>query len=427
LAEKNKSPQKRKRGPAEENKDRFHEKIWRILDSVKDRDSRQAIIEYLDFMQANGRTSFYTIKNTSNVLRNLANAINKPLILKKEEDGEEVAYSDVSDKDINRYYSDNKDIMAKTSLAVSKSIVRPFFKYHLSKNGEGYPENVANLKVKRVEVSRNPMDMLNESDVLKMIKASPNIRNKAILSLLWETGMRKGELLSLRVKDIYFEDGSADIYIEKSKTGPRTITVVSSLPFLREWIENSPNKNNKDGSLWTNIYGKADSPLSTTGLENLIKKATESAEIDKPTNAHAWRHSRATERSLHWPNSRMTAFFGWERNSKMPQYYSHLSGADHKKEYRREHGLDEPEKEEYALTPKVCFECEQENRPDARFCVKCYRPLDADVFRDHERREKIVNQEVGEWIEKMPEDAFELLAKKIEKRIRASLREDRTP
>ncbi len=71
--------------------------------------------------------------------------------------------------------------------------------------GEGlyYPKSVGWLKtsIKRTEMLL-PEDILDEEDIQKMIDTVTNQRDKAIIALLFDSGIRAGELLSMRKKDI---------------------------------------------------------------------------------------------------------------------------------------------------------------------------------------------------------------------------------
>ena len=63
-----------------------------------------------------------------------------------------------------------------------------------------------------------------------------------------DTSCRPHELLSLKVGDIKFKKSStgiqyAEVHITDSKTKPRTLPLIFSVPYVKEWIESalSPN------------------------------------------------------------------------------------------------------------------------------------------------------------------------------------------
>lgn len=69
---------------------------------------------------------------------------------------------------------------------------------------------------------------------------------------------RPHEILNLKVKDIAFkltEDGIqyAEARITQGKTGPRTVPLIGSIPYLKEWLEDHPNGNNNDAFIFISL------------------------------------------------------------------------------------------------------------------------------------------------------------------------------
>ena len=58
-----------------------------------------------------------------------------------------------------------------------------------------------------------PEDMLTEEEIIKMINAAPNTRDKAMIGLLWDIGSRIGEVGALKIKHIKFNEYGAVILI----------------------------------------------------------------------------------------------------------------------------------------------------------------------------------------------------------------------
>ena len=63
--------------------------------------------------------------------------------------------------------------------------------------------------------------------------------------MAYDTAARPHELLNLKIKDIKFKISSDNIqYAEitvDGKTGPRTLPLIDSIPYIKEWILNHPN------------------------------------------------------------------------------------------------------------------------------------------------------------------------------------------
>ncbi|WP_241961377.1 tyrosine-type recombinase/integrase, partial [Staphylococcus warneri] len=57
----------------------------------------------------------------------------------------------------------------------------------------------------KVKVPKEKRKILSTSEIKELIKASNNIRDKFMIQLLYETGLRIGELLSLYIDDIKYD------------------------------------------------------------------------------------------------------------------------------------------------------------------------------------------------------------------------------
>ena len=110
---------------------------------------------------------------------------------------------------------------------------------------------------------------------------------------------------------------------------------------------------------------------------SLLKKLAEKAGVKKRVNPHAFRHARATFLAKHLTEAQMKEFFGWVQNSDMPAIYVHLSGRDVDNALLGVYGIKEGEKaKEPTIKIQVCPRCNEKNDPAAKFCRRCYLPLD---------------------------------------------------
>jgi len=75
-----------------------------------------------------------------------------------------------------------------------------------------------------------------------MLKACMNSRDRVLVSLLYESGAKIGEIGSMRVKDASFDEYGAIVWLPKSKTITRKLRVVYSARYLSEWLSDHPLK-----------------------------------------------------------------------------------------------------------------------------------------------------------------------------------------
>jgi len=205
-----------------------------------------------------------------------------------------------------------------------RTTLKKFFKW--LRGSEDYPEEVGWIRVKTPKNNNIPDELLTEQDVKKLIRVADNPRDKAFVAVLFESGCRIGELLTLRLKNVQFEDGYTKIIVE-GKRGRRMVPLIFSSPILADWINNHPSRNNLESPLWPKKT-KIDEPMNYALARKLLQNLGRKAKIGKRVNPHSFRHSRATLLSRKLPEAILNEIFGWVQGSRMPSVYIHLSGRD---------------------------------------------------------------------------------------------------
>ena len=274
-----------------------------------------------------------------------------------------------------------------------KKILKRFYKW-LRDTDESPPEvKWIKADLKRCEKKLpGDGDLLTEQDVKKIIDTANKPRDKAFVSLLYESGCRIGEIASIQIKDVKFDDYGATINVQ-GKTGSRIIRVISSVPYLATWIQNHNLKHDKTAPLWICIGGKnGNNMMSYSNFRNLLQRLFDTAKIKKRFNPHIFRHSRATFLANHLTEFQMNQYFGWVQGSDMPSTYVHMSGKRIEDSILELHGLKKASgKKQESLKPLVCPRCDTLNPNDNKFCKKCGGFLDlkaAMVIDRHMKKEK---------------------------------------
>ncbi len=158
-----------------------------------------------------------------------------------------------------------------------------------------------------------------------------SLRDKAILELLYSTGIRVGELTSLKVEDINFLD---EIIKVKGKGKKERIVPIGkyALKALLEYIERRPNK--KEKTIFLNKYNK---PLTERSVERIIDKYSKKAGINKKVTPHTFRHSFASHMLDRGADLRtVQELLGHERITTT-QIYTHLTIERLKDFYNKSH------------------------------------------------------------------------------------------
>ena len=144
---------------------------------------------------------------------------------------------------------------------------------------------------------RLPFVMSNE-EVDELLEAPAiskdnGMRDRAMLELMYATGLRVSELLSLRFRNVNMQNGLITVYGKGNKQ--RSVPVSSfALEFLRKYIDGPRKrvKGSKDTDIiFLNRDGKA---LSRTYFFMQIKRYAEEKGIDSSVSPHTLRHCFAT-------------------------------------------------------------------------------------------------------------------------------------
>ena len=95
-----------------------------------------------------------------------------------------------------------------------KVVLKRFYRW-LKGNDEEYPEEVKWIKTTlKAKDELLPEDLLTEDEVMKLVEACSNPRDKAFIITLYESGARIGEVGSMRIRDVSFEGELRQTYVE---------------------------------------------------------------------------------------------------------------------------------------------------------------------------------------------------------------------
>jgi integrase len=244
----------------------------------------------------------------------------------------------------------------------------------------------------KLNASKLPEELLSEDEVKRMIEAADHPRDKAIIAVLYDTGTRIGEMGSLKLKHVVFDQYGAILTVS-GKTGMRRVRIIFSVPYLAAWIDIHPFKDKSDAYLWIMIRGKGSGQqLQYAAFRKIVKTVAAKAEIKKRVYNHLFRHSRSTELAQHLTESQLEEHFGWIPGSDMPRTYVHLSGKQIDDALLRVYGIKKADSMIPELTSKECPRCEKINGPTSKFCSRCGMAMNLESVK-----------EIQEYEQKLPE------------------------
>ncbi len=151
--------------------------------------------------------------------------------------------------------------------------------------------------------------VLSLEEIEKLINSATQIRNKAIIALLYSSGMRVGELVSLKPEDIYMS--TMQVYISKGKNHRDRWTILSerALDLLKEYWRSYPVKREY---LFVSLDAPHE-PLKVSGVEIMLRAVGKTAGIE--AHPHTLRHSFASHMieqgvPIHYVQAMKEAFNG---------------------------------------------------------------------------------------------------------------------
>lgn len=261
-------------------------------------------------------------------------------------------------------------------------------------------------------------ELWERDDILTLIRYENHRRNKAALALMWDLDGRNHEITSLKLKHIRLKEkyGEGEIPFE-SKTGTGPILLTLSFPYVRDWLNEHPFKNEPNASLicslvngspinpealWTmmqqlrkRILSMVDSGFIKDGKE--IEKLNHLL-VTKKWNPYCIRHSAITNDSNHLPEYALKKKVRWCMNSKQgARYIKRRMGNELRNKILEYNGIISEDTNTKKPIVSDCPRCELVNTCENKYCSKCSYPLKPEAFDEIKREE---HQKVRELEEK---------------------------
>ena len=246
-------------------------------------------------------------------------------------------YINITKEDIIKYI----EIIGKSDnpRTVNRHIVsiKNYFKYmkKLNKININPCEDITGLKL-----PKTIPHVLSEDDINKLLdinlKDAYDYRNKAMLELMYSSGLRVSELLKLEVNDIDFDSNIVRCFGKGSKE--RIVPLSDyALNALHDYIyvyRNTLLKNKVTNILFLNSRGDI---LSRQGFFKILKSLALQKGIKKELSPHTIRHSFATHLINHGADLRSVQTMLGHENIKTTQIYTHVSNNYVKENYDKAH------------------------------------------------------------------------------------------
>lgn len=225
-----------------------------------------------------------------------------------------------------------------TSKSICRHIssLRSFFKYLMSENKI---KNNPTTLISNPKVLKKLPKYINYEDIEKILntpdlKTDIGIRDALILELLYVTGIRVGELVNIKLKDININEKNIKILGKGNKE--RIIMFGSrALDLLNKYMKIRNNFIKYDNDYL--ILSKTGRQINTREIRYIIDRISKQAGIDMNISPHTFRHTFATHMLNEGADLRSVQELLGHENLSTTTIYTHLSNEKLRKEYLNAH------------------------------------------------------------------------------------------
>lgn len=219
-----------------------------------------------------------------------------------------------------------------------------------------------------------PKEMLGwHDDVIPMIEETNHERDAAAIAVAFDAGLRGFEFRDLTIGDITDHVHGFQVTVN-GKQGRRTVTLIPSVPYLTDWLEEHPAPDDKDAPLWCGLEDPGE--ISYRMLCKMFKKPAERAGVDKPVTLTNFRKSSASYHASKGLNqAHLEDRYGWVRGSDAASRYVSTFGKDRDNELAKMHGIEVEEEDTDKIGPVPCPRCGELQKREAVECSKCHQVL----------------------------------------------------
>ena len=169
--------------------------------------------------------------------------------------------------------------------------------------------------------------LLTDEDIRGILSVCKNDLERILINMLWDTGCRVGEILTLRKKNITLDDTGIFIVVN-GKTGTRPVRITRS----RKHVE----------GLYKSLNNPDDLAFQGKGYNWaywIFRRAM--PVLKKRVHPHMFRHTKATEMWKVLPDQITKKHLGFSKDSKMARHYEHFSLRDIDEAFTR-NGIIQP-------------------------------------------------------------------------------------
>lgn len=223
--------------------------------------------------------------------------------------------SEISEEEIKAYMN---DLVKRRKIAQSThnqhiNAIKFYYEHVLEQEKKKY-------WLERPRKEQKLPEILSEEEVIRLIAATQNLKHQCIIALLYSSGLRRGELINLRVQDIKMDRNQVFVRGGKGKKDRVTLLGESIKVGLQRYLaEYKPN-------YWL-FEGTGRNHYSSTSVAAIVKACAKKAGLPHVT-PHKLRHSFATHLMDHGTDTRIIQTLLGHESIETTAIYTHVSTKD---------------------------------------------------------------------------------------------------
>ena len=286
--------------------------------------NKQYTDEFIDYLRFEKKYSENTISSYSNDLKKADSYFKKNFLT-------------LSKKDIQEYIRALSKKESSTSVARTISTLKSFYKFlELNK----YTSNNPVMAISNPKSAKKLPKVLSEEEVTQLLdinlKTDFDYRNKAMLELMYSSGLRVSELINLTVNDIDLKNASVRIFGKGSKERivPLDDYAVEALYNYITYHRTVLFKHGENNYLFLNNHG---GKMTRQGFFKMLQKIAKKQGIKSELSPHTLRHSFATHLLKHGADLRSIQELLGHSDISTTQIYTHITSERLQKNYEEFH------------------------------------------------------------------------------------------
>ena len=275
-------------------------KRFRLENAILKKEKKEKAAQFSRWLKSK-RNSDNTIKTYTDALKSFLLFYNsKPI-------------EDITNADLITY---NNDYILKNNLSSSyqNQIVNAVKLFFRTVENKVMNEEL----IHRPKGEKKLPNVLSKEEVKEILESINNIKHKSMLSLIYACGLRRSELLNLKINQV---DSNRNLLIIKQSRGKKDRIIPLSdkmLKMLREYYKIHKPKEFL-------FEGQSGGKYSEKSLSSVLDRALEDTKINKPVSLHWLRHSYATHLLEAGTDLRYIQELLGHNSSKTTEIYTHVS------------------------------------------------------------------------------------------------------